>query len=108
MHPQLNSSDNTQSAAVKMTNGFRSVGWWFLVGGSIICIHPIVILFDPQAPILVNGSPTTDLNTKLSVTAFGLFFPLLGAFLALTPRKKLERLFASFIRWSRTFARGHK
>ena len=87
----------------KIAQSFRITGWWFLILGSLICIQPIAILFDPNATMNVNGVPTKEFGVKIGTAAMLFFFgPVLGGIFALSPRKKLEAAIAAFDRFAKS------
>jgi hypothetical protein len=81
----------------RFVSRIRMLGWGFLLGGSIMSIGMIYTSFDPTQKITINGIPTYDFHAKLGVAAFTCIFPILGAFLAFTPRTLLEALFRRYL-----------
>jgi len=79
---------------------WRFGGWWFLILGSIMLIHPLAVLFDPDATMNVNGVPRKELSVKIATVAFVSIGPLLGALIVFTPKKKLAGLMVAFEKWS--------
>jgi hypothetical protein len=102
----MSTQETISAQNVKLAKRLRFVGWWFLVPGSILSIYQIAILFDPQASIPVNGVPTKDFVTKLTVAAFTLIIPVLGTFFAFTSKKKMQGLLAAFDRRAKAFVTG--
>ena len=79
----------------------KITGWWFLVGGSVCCLSAIPPVFNPPAPILVNGIPTNDFTTKLGVATFVASFPVVGALLAFTPKHAMQKGLIAIIRFTK-------
>jgi hypothetical protein len=101
----MNSEEKVPPHIVRLAKRFRFTGWWFLLLGTPMCIYQIAILFNPEATIPVNGVPTKDFVTKLSVAAFVSIFPVIGAILAITPKKLMQGKLVSFDRWAKGFGR---
>ena len=102
----MNVQEPLSPSLTKKVDLFRYQCWAFLILGCLISVHPVRALFDPQATVLVDGTPTRDLSTKLGVAAFTLSFAVVGGLIALPSRKRFERWVAAFIRWSQAFAFG--
>jgi len=85
---------------------FRILGWCFLTVGGAMCIGFFFTAFNPTGKITINGVPTYDLHAKLKAAIFTIIFPLLGAFLALLPREKLESLVRPLLKNAADFYEG--
>ena len=72
----------------------RLFGWMFVVFASVfILLGILVVLFDPQLPVTINGVKRTDMTAKL----FFVLFPLaplgVGLLLVLIPKSWITTLF---------------
>jgi hypothetical protein len=83
---------------------YRFGGWWFLILGSIMLLHPLAVLLDPDATMNVNGVPRKELSVKLGVAAFVSIGPLLGSLIVFTPKRKLAAMIVSFEKWTQNWA----
>jgi hypothetical protein len=75
---------------------YRFGGWWFLILGSIMLLHPLAVLLDPDATMNVNGIPRKELSVKIATVAFVSIGPLLGSLIVFTPKRKLAGMIVSF------------
>jgi len=73
---------------------FRLLGWGFLLFGSMIVIVFAISTFNPESEIIINRVPTKDFDQKLKATLFAAIFPIIGAFITFSPKKRIERMIA--------------
>src|SRR5215469_4479703 len=82
---------------------FRAIGWIFIIFASGFIIGGIVLLFDPNSVVTVNGVKRTDTNAKL----FFVFFPMIhlgvGLLLALAPKSWLTKFIIAQVDRRRQF-----
>jgi hypothetical protein len=70
----------------------RLFGWTFAAFASFFILFGILMLFDPQAVVTVNGVPRTDMTAKLSFALFPLLHLGVGLFCALAPKSWLMKV----------------
>ena len=76
----------------KKRMGYRFIGWWFLLLGGFMCFTFGNVMLDPDGVITYNGVDTTSFEVKQNAFFFTLIFPVIGAVLALLPRKLLTKI----------------
>lgn len=64
----------------------KVLGFGFLIGGLLMLLVNLPILFNPQSTININSVPTNGIIIKLFTVGFGLVVGLLGFLLIRVPK----------------------
>jgi hypothetical protein len=72
--------------------GYRIIGWWFIVLGGFMCLIFGNLMLAPEGVINYNGEDTTSFEVKQNAFLFTVIFPVIGAILALFPKRRLTKL----------------
>ena len=81
-----------------MRGGYRFAGWWFIAIGAFMFLTTFRLYMDPNGEITYNGVVTTDPELKRNVVLFSSIPLIVGAVLALLPKRYFRKLFRSQLR----------
>ncbi len=77
----------------RFRRAFRFIGAMFTLVGAMLLFSLLPILLDSNSTITVNGVPTSDFGTKLSVVLFTASFVGIGLFALFGPSSFFNKLF---------------
>jgi len=86
----------------------KFIGWWFFILGGFLLLTTIPPLSDPNAPVMVNGEPRSELWIKMLTFSFTSIFPIIGAIAIFTPKEKMADHFVVFQGLTERFYKAQK
>jgi len=71
--------------------GFRLMGVWFVLIGGYLAYSFGKLMLDPEGVLNYNGVDTTSFEIKRNAFLFTAVFPILGAVIAILPKRMLTK-----------------